>query len=135
MKEKRMTLSFRATDAEVSAIRTKADRRGISVSSYIRESTLQHKEVFLPKSLYDKLDALDELNRRIGTNVNQIARAVNRRGFLPKDEYMCLTGYLQEIERAYNALVSAIQGTRTDGDIKADAIEGDCWKSVDTSDP
>ena len=134
MSGKMVTLSFRVSGIDASAIREKADRCGVSISAFIRESALQRREVFLPQILYDKLDGLDSLNRRVGTNINQIARAVNKRGYFPRDEYQDLMRQLQTIDHAYTDLISKIQEMK-DGNLKADAAEGDIGKTIDTLGP
>jgi hypothetical protein len=65
----------RYTRAELDYIQTMAHQAGLSVSDYIRRAAL--KIVIKPPRGSVPREAMAELNR-IGVNLNQIARALNR---------------------------------------------------------
>lgn len=66
---------IRFTEAELADLRLQADRAGLSVTELVRQRAMKGKAVTKPGLADAQL--LSELNR-IGVNLNQIARQVNR---------------------------------------------------------
>ena len=78
-KNKTKRLDTRVDDEEYNLIQTKATQAGITVSEFIRRAAINRQ---LPTFSFNKeiyqilIEIKTELNR-IGTNINQIARACN----------------------------------------------------------
>ena len=66
---------IRVTEAELALVHLQADRAGLSVTELVRQRTFAGK--LAPRRGMADAQLLSELNR-IGVNLNQIARALNR---------------------------------------------------------
>jgi len=75
------TLAFRLTPAERLRIEMDARAAGVTASEYARMQTLRGRVTVQPRQALDH-DAFDQL-RRIGVNLNQIARIANTTERLP----------------------------------------------------
>lgn len=75
-------LGLRLSPAELAAIQERADKAGMNVTAFTRAAALSRKLPAAPASTVD-FETRAEL-RRIGVNLNQIAKAMNaRREALP----------------------------------------------------
>lgn len=100
-KEKRQRnrrIDFRLTEAEYAEVRRKADRSGYTVGAYVRATVLgspgPRAQRLPPTNKHLLLKLLGELGK-IGSNINQIARAINS-GRVPP---------IPQIEKAVQALL------------------------------
>jgi hypothetical protein len=87
-----LVASFRLSSEEHAALKTSADARGMSLSDYLHQRLLRSKElsdirrrpssrkreILAPATAPPEVRALATALIKIGTNANQIARAVNR---------------------------------------------------------
>ena len=73
---------LRCTKGELAQIKTKADQAGLSLSDYLRKMA-SDGEVVVRQGGAD-FQLVDQL-RRIGVNVNQMARRLNQTGKMPAD--------------------------------------------------
>lgn len=109
MRKRQQRIAPRVTDEEFAEIDAKAEAAGLSVSSYAREVLLQNARTRSrrrPRADVAVLSrACGELNR-IGSNINQIARATNRGEPLVSNE---ITQAMTELREALN-LVRAAMG-------------------------
>ena len=90
-------LRFRVTPAEREQIENKAYSSYRIVSKYLRDCALE-KEIFVVEGV----DSLAEELRRIGTNLNQIAKAVNAGSVSAVD----LTEMTEEVRTVWRSLHS-----------------------------
>ncbi len=90
-------LRFRVTPAERERIENKAYSSYRIVSKYLRDCALG-KEIFVVEGV----DSLARELRRIGTNLNQIAKAVNAGNLSAVD----LTGMTEEVRAVWQSLNS-----------------------------
>ena len=105
-KEKKKTVTepmtdiirFRVTPAERERIERKAYGSYRTVSRYLRDCALGKKIIVVPG-----VDALADELRRIGVNLNQIARAVNS-GYAGVIDLTEITKGVKEIWRSLNSL-------------------------------
>jgi hypothetical protein len=97
--------TFRFTEAELVRLEGRAQARGQTLSAYIRSLVLEPlatgtaaaeitKKAHTPVRNDHDRQALAEQMRRVGTNLNQIARRMNERRIEPPRE---LTNVLSEI--------------------------------------
>lgn len=91
---------IRVTEAELALVYLQADRAGLSVTELVRQRTLMGR--LAPRRGMADAHLLSELNR-IGVNLNQIARALNRGQDLPMDA----ADVLAELHRVLNLVGSA----------------------------
>lgn len=92
----------RYTQAEMDYIALMAERAGLTVSDFIRRAAL--KVSIQPPRPSEERDALRELSR-IGVNLNQIARALNRGRETPlyiEDAILKLTHTLDKVAERYD---------------------------------
>ena len=73
-------LRARCTEAEFSTISARAERAGMTLSEYVRDMALSGK-VEVQENHYD-FQTVDQL-RRIGINLNQLAKVANATGDIP----------------------------------------------------
>lgn len=73
-------LHLRLTEAEAARIRAAAESRGLTVSAYVRRAALGGEVPPAPVADAGELRELYAELRRIGNNLNQIARSMNRYG-------------------------------------------------------
>ncbi len=90
-------VAFRVTQDEADRLQIAADRAGVTVSEYCRAAALGAR--LRARKERDVSSALVELNR-VGVNLNQIARALNRGTGLPSD----LSEVLDEVRAAVERL-------------------------------
>ena len=96
-------LRFRVTPAEREQIENKAYSSYRIVSKYLRDCALE-KEIFVVEGV----DSLAQELRRIGTNLNQIAKAVNA-GNLSAVDLTEMTEEVRAIWRSLNSLPLAVR--------------------------
>ena len=97
--EGRVTVvSVRLTTFERAGVETKAARSRLSLSDYCRHAILGHRVTASTEPQQINTEALVELNR-VGVNLNQIARAANRGGPLPRSFPETLSAVLAAVER------------------------------------
>ncbi|MEE4212579.1 MAG: plasmid mobilization relaxosome protein MobC [Parvularcula sp.] len=70
-------ISLRVSPVEAAALQERADRAGMNVTAFARAAALNKKLTAAPSSSVD-FETRQEL-RRIGVNLNQIAKALNAR--------------------------------------------------------
>ena len=103
MKTKTEILKFRVTPEEKEIITRKALSSYRLVSRYLRDCALEK-----PITVIHGADEIAEELRRIGTNVNQIARLVNA-GFIIE---VNLTETREELKEIWRSLKSLVQAAR-----------------------
>ena len=96
-------LRFRVTPAERERIENKAYSSYRIVSKYLRDCALE-KEIFVVEGV----DSLAQELRRIGTNLNQIAKAVNA-GSLSAVDLTEMTEEVRAVWRSLNSLPPAVR--------------------------
>ncbi len=96
-------LRFRVTPAEREQIENKAYSSYRIVSKYLRDCALE-KEIFVVEGV----DSLAQELRHIGTNLNQIARAVNA-GSLSAVDLTEMTEEVRAVWRSLNSLPLAVR--------------------------
>ena len=96
-------LRFRVTPAERERIENKAYSSYRIVSKYLRDCALE-KEIFVVEGV----DSLAQELRHIGTNLNQIARAVNA-GSLSAVDLTEMTEEVRAVWRSLNSLPLAVR--------------------------
>ena len=96
-------LRFRVTPAEREQIENKAYSSYRIVSKYLRDCALE-KEIFVVEGV----DSLSQELRRIGTNLNQIAKAVNA-GSLSAVDLTEMTEEVRAVWRSLNSLPLAVR--------------------------
>ena len=101
MKTKTEILKFRVTPEEKEIITRKALSAYRLISRYLRDCALEK-----PITVIHGADEIAEELRRIGNNVNQIARLVNA-GFIIEVNMTETREELKEIWRSLNSLVQA----------------------------
>ena len=101
MKSKTEILKFRVTPEEKEIITRKALSSYRLLSRYLRDCALEK-----PITVIHGADEIAEALRRIGNNVNQIARLVNA-GFITEVDLTETREELKEIWRSLNSLVQA----------------------------
>lgn len=73
-----LQIGIRLTPSEAEALQTRAQAAGLSVTEYARRM-MAHGQVRVVQSQEPDFAVLDQL-RRIGVNLNQLARAMNTSG-------------------------------------------------------
>ena len=96
-------LRFRVTPAERERIENKAYSSYRIVSKYLRDCALE-KEIFVVEGV----DSLAQELRRIGTNLNQIAKAVNA-GSVSAVDLTEMTEEVRAVWRSLNSLPLAVR--------------------------
>lgn len=96
-------LRFRVTPAEREQIENKAYSSYRIVSKYLRDCALE-KEIFVVEGV----DSLAQELRRIGTNLNQIAKAVNA-GSVSAVDLTEMTEEVRAVWRSLNSLPLAVR--------------------------
>ena len=78
-------LKVKVSDQELTAVRRKASRLGVSAQRLLIESALigSEQSVTERRALYEELMAVRRLLAALGNNVNQIARATHATGQTP----------------------------------------------------
>lgn len=89
-------VAFRLTAEELERVQAEAERAGVSVSEYCRAAALGQR--VRVRSAPDLSAALVSLNR-VGVNLNQIARGVNRGQGVPPDLAEVLAEVRAAVER------------------------------------
>ena len=89
-------VAFRLTAEELARVQAEAERAGVSVSEYCRAAALGQR--VRVRSVPDLSAALVSLNR-VGVNLNQIARGVNRGQGVPPDLAEVLAEVRAAVER------------------------------------
>lgn len=89
-------VAFRLTAEELARVQAEAERAGVSVSEYCRAAALGQR--VRVQSAPDLPAALVSLNR-VGVNLNQIARTVNRGQGVPLDLEEVLAEVRAAVER------------------------------------
>lgn len=110
-REKRTArFGLRLTEAEADRIRERAEASGLSAAAYIRRSALSGGE---PAPVADarELRPLYTELRRCGSNVNQIARALNTYGAEGAGD-AAVAPALAALERACDAVADAMRAAR-----------------------
>ncbi len=82
------------TKEESDWIREQAEKNKISCAEYIRRKVL-----WLPPEIHAELEELNYQVRKIGVNINQIARSCNSRKFVTSGDYRDIIGYLGGIDQ------------------------------------
>ena len=103
MKAKSEILKFRVTPKEKEIINSKALSCNKTVSMYLRDCALE-KEI----KVVNGADSIAEELRRIGNNINQIARGVNS-GYISA---VNLTETREELKEIWQSLNSLVQDAR-----------------------
>lgn len=110
-REKRTArFELRLTEAEADRIRERAGASGLSTAAYIRRSALSGGEP-APVADVRELRPLYAELRRCGSNVNQIARALNTYGAEGARD-AAVAASLAALERACNAVADAMSAAR-----------------------
>lgn len=103
-------INVRVTAEELEEIETRAQAAGLTAGGFLRACGLGGKTPrSLPRAPIDRVEmgkALAELNR-VGNNLNQIARSLNRDERVPPQ---IIRTALEQYSHAYAVLVSAAQG-------------------------
>lgn len=102
---------LRLTADEAARMRARAEASGLSLSAYIRRSALDGAPPPAPAAGAGELRALYTELRRIGNNLNQIARAMNANG-LDGAAPAAVRASLSELDRATGAVASALAKAR-----------------------
>lgn len=103
MKAKSEILKFRVTPKEKEIINSKALSCNKTVSMYLRDCALE-KEI----KVVNGADSIAEELRRIGNNINQIARGVNA-GYITAVDLTETREEMKEIWQSLNSLVRDAQ--------------------------
>lgn len=110
-REKRTArFELRLTEVEADRIRERAEASGLSAAAYIRRAALSSGEPVLVADVRELRPLYAEL-RRCGSNVNQIARALNTYGADGAGD-AAVAASLVALERACNAVADAMEATR-----------------------
>jgi len=105
----RTRIEFRCTPAEKDTIVSLAGKAGADVSDYCRGRALRSDNQAKGKAQrLEYLDLLAQLGK-IGSNVNQLARATNAGRTVPD---AAILSALQEIERCGEALRASLRGDK-----------------------
>ncbi len=100
-------ITVRLTPAERQLLTMVADQAGVSVQRLMVESALRNES---PQAVKDRRDLLalmrgvQQLVGRVGTNVNQITRAVNATGETRKELAGALAGIQRMLDRVDEAM-------------------------------
>lgn len=108
MEKKEFSFHFRCTRQEAEQIRQAAKMEEITESEYLRRQALK-KKARMPPEVAHLLQDLRLNDLKIGTNINQIARACNGKKFLTKSEYQRLVSYLINIEERYQEITEKLE--------------------------
>lgn len=100
--KKRVTIRFTYNDY-IKVIKKKPTN--LTDSEYFRTIILTKEVVFLD---YNKLDKVMIDIRKIGTNINQIAKKINSFGTLDANDNYILRSQIVELNSAYNKIVETI---------------------------
>lgn len=76
-KRKSGTVKIRVSESEAEAIKSKANRWGVTVSQYLRDAALNHEVRKMIITNNSDLNFLTAEVNKIGINLNQIARRLN----------------------------------------------------------
>lgn len=79
-RQRNRRIDFRLTEAEYAEVRRKADRAGYTVGAYVRATVLGSpgpRAQRLPPTNKNELVRVRAAINKIGSNLNQIARAIN----------------------------------------------------------
>lgn len=109
-KNRSAQVHLRLTESDAARMRERAAAAGMSLSAYIRRAALSGEE---PAPVADarELRPLYAELRRCGSNVNQIARAINTYGVdVAGDDVVAST--LAALERACDAVTDAMHAAR-----------------------
>lgn len=110
-REKRTArFELRLTEAEAGRIRERAEASGLSAAAYIRRAALSGGEP-TPVADVRELRPLYAELRRCGSNVNQIARALNTYGAVGAGG-AAVAASLAALERACDAVAEAMAAAR-----------------------
>ena len=109
--KKATQLHLRLTDAEAARLRARADHRGLTVSAYVRSTALGGGEPTAPVADAGQLRDMYAELRRVGNNLNQIARALNRYG-LDGASPAAVRASLDALDRATGEVAAALAEAR-----------------------
>lgn len=91
-----MQIHFRVTQNEYNFIKNKADKSGLSMSDFARETLMNKKIVSAPPA--DFITFITEV-RRIGSNLNQLIRKLNTLGIAHSLELDRCEKEIREVEK------------------------------------
>ncbi len=95
-------LPIRCTQTDYTTLRTRAEKAGLSLSSFVRDAAL-HSKIIVKQSAVD-FSLIQEL-KRSGNNLNQIAMHYNATGFVAPPEFDRVISLHDEI---LNKILNAI---------------------------
>lgn len=93
MRERSKQISFWMKDSEYKDLKNKADKCGISVSSFIRQCL--NKTTFVEKPDNEFYESINVL-RNLSNNLNQIAVKAHIFGYIEEDKYFNQVNKLEE---------------------------------------
>ena len=97
-KERRTeTLHFRCSGKEKAVIEKKAEQEGKMMSMYLRDAALNRRQVRFPRRIQKELEDIRYNELKIGTNINQIVKLCNTKGYITRMDYMELVRYLENL--------------------------------------
>lgn len=105
---KAVWVSFRLTYEERENLRKMANRRKLSLASYIREKIFT-PDKRLPAEIEALLKDLKYNDLKIGTNINQVAKVCNSKQYASKEDYKKLMELHEELNRKRGEMVRILQ--------------------------
>jgi len=104
-KGRRITLTL--SDSEYSKLKSKAKNHGMPLATYMKVAVHSYHELNLiyPRGIEEKLSSLIGQIRRIGTNINQMARHVNSVQSVAWGELREVRASLKELEKRLNDFI------------------------------
>lgn len=85
-------MTFRLTDEEYGKIKKKVEEAGISQQQFLLKTALD-KEIIHIKEYQELIFQL----KKIGTNINQIARRANETGYISDTDISAVKGGLEQV--------------------------------------
>ena len=92
-----VTKHFRCTPEEGRLIDEKAKEEHKTTSRYVRDAALTRNILRIPQKAQNVLEELRSNELKIGTNINQVARLCNTKGYVSRDDYVELRGFLVKL--------------------------------------
>lgn len=111
MPDGRTQLNVKLSSREAEAIRARAKARGVTVSAYVCRAALADGPTPAPAADAGQLRDLYAELRRIGNNLNQIARAMNKYG-LDGASPAAVRSSLAALDRATGEVADALAEAR-----------------------
>ena len=110
-KRSKARLGLRLSAEEHRAISSRAQRAGLTVSEYVRRRSLEDTSRPIINIDVSELKPLHAQLKRIGGNINQIARAVNTL-HRPEQELPALERTLDELGECTRLITETLEATR-----------------------